>query len=133
MYQAAEEQINRGLSLGARLTLGFFSASFGIVMLLVAPPTDKAVFFYVFGGFCMLISVACVTRGRIRQFIGSVIGLTLFITSLWYLGAELTAGKILSGSRGEPSLMNAFLFLLAFGIPGVVYAAKARFGRRKAP
>jgi hypothetical protein len=63
LYKAAEEQINKGFSPFSRLVLGLFSALFGAVMVVVAPPTDKAVFFYAFGIFCLLISVACVTKG----------------------------------------------------------------------
>jgi len=132
VYRIAEEEIGKGLSLGARLTLGIASALFGLTMLLVAPPTDKAAYFYMLAGFCFLICIACVTRGRIRQFIGSLIGTALFVLSLSYLGFEAMEGRIFSSSRSEPSLLNAIFFLIAFGIPGAAYAAKARFGLRKA-
>lgn len=133
VYQTAEETINSGLSLGARIMLGFVSGLFGAVMFLIAPPTEKAAYFQLFGGFCMLITVACITKGRARQFVGSLIGSALFILSLSYLGYELLVGEFFSPSRAEPSVKNAVLFLLAFGIPGITYAARARFGRGKAP
>jgi hypothetical protein len=128
MYKAAEEQINRGLSLFARFILGFVSALFWVVMILIAPPTDKSVFFHVFGIFCLFISVACFTSGRVRQFVGSLIGCALLVLSGWYLYAELTGGPFFSVRRSEPSVVNAVAFFVAFGIPGITYAIKARFG-----
>ena len=130
MYKAAEEQINKGLSPFSRFILGLFSALFEVVMVLVAPPTDKAVFFYAFGAFCLLISVACVTKGRIRQFVGSFIGSILLILSGWYLYAQLTGGPFFSERRSEPSVVNAWFFFVAFGIPGAAYAIRTKFGFR---
>ena len=126
-----KEQINKGLSPFARFIIGIFSALFGAVMVLIAPPTDKAVSFYAFGIFCFLISAACVTKGRARQFVGSVIGTMLLILSGWYLYSELTGGPFFSGRRGEPSVVNALLFFAAFGIPGAAYAIKTKFGLRR--
>lgn len=128
MYKAAEEQINKGFSTFSRFILGIFSALFGAVMVLIAPPTEKAVFFYAFGIFCFLISVACVTKGRVRQFMGSTIGSILFILSGWYLYSQLAGGQFFSERRSEPSVVNAWLFFAAFGIPGAAYAFKTRFG-----
>jgi hypothetical protein len=130
LYKAAEEQINKGLSPFSRFVLGFFSALFGVVMVLAAPPTDKAVFFYAFGIFCLLISVACVTKGRVRQLVGSVIGSILLILSGWYLYSQLTGGPFFSVRRSEPSVVNAWFFFVAFGIPGAAYAIKTKFGWR---
>ena len=132
MYRTAEEKINKGLSPSARVILGIFAGFFGLLIIVTAPPTDKAVYVYIFGGFCLLICVACMTSGRVRQFVGSAIGLMLFGGSLLYMGFEATRESPFFGGRGEPSLFNSFLFLLAFGVPGVVYAAKVRFGLRKA-
>ena len=131
MYKAAEEQINKGLSPCSRFILGVFSALFGVVMILVSPPTNKAVFFYAFAIFCLLISVACVTKGRVRHFVGSVIGTVLLILSGWYLYAQLTDGPFFSARRSEPSVLNAWFFFLAFGIPGAAYTVKTKFGWRQ--
>ena len=133
MYEQANKTINQGLSLGARITLGLISGLFGVVMLLIAPPTDKAIYFYLFGAFCLFITVACVTRGRVRQFVGSVIGSAVFIMGLAYLVSELTAGVYWSSRRSEPSVFNALLYLFFIGLPGAAYAYKARFGFRKQP
>ena len=100
-------------------------------MILVAAPTDKAAFFHVFGILCLLISVACVTKGRVRQFVGSVIGSALLIVSGWYLYSQLAGGPFFSGRRSEPSVMNGWYFFVAFGIPGAAYALKAKFGWRR--
>lgn len=134
MYERANSEINRGLSLGARLLLGCVSALFGLVMVLAAPTREpRAVWFYAFGVFCFFITLACFTSGRVRQFIGSIIGCTIFLVGVAYLAVELSGGVFWSGSRASPSAYNAANYLLFIGIPGVVYAYKVRFGFRRAP
>ena len=133
MYEQANKTITAGLSLGARITLGLISGLFGVVMLLIAPPTDKAVYFHLFGAFCLLIAIASFTSGRVRQFIGSTIGAAIFIMGLWYLAMELLAGALWSGKRSEPSAYNALLYLFSIGVPGAAYAYKVRFGFNKSP
>lgn len=122
------------MSLGARVVIAIFAALFGLVMCLVAPPTDRAPFFYGFGVFCFSIAVACIAKGRAAQFFGSVVGTVVFISGLAYLGHELWAGPLWSNSRSEPSVKNACLFLLVFGVPNVMYVMNAKFGfSRSAP
>lgn len=133
MYEQANETINQGLSLGARIILGVISGLFGVVMLLVAPPTDKAIYFYLFGAFCLFITVACFTKGRVRQFVGSSIGSAIFIMGLVYLVSELAGGVFWSGRRSESSVLNALMYLIFIGVPGAAYAFKARFGFPKKP
>jgi len=127
MYRAGEEIINKGLSPFTRILLGFVSGMFGLVMIVSAPPTDKAIGFYVFAGACLSISFACVFTGRVRQFFGSLIGLGLFTASMWYLLSQLLHGSLLS-VRSEQSILNAMLFLVFFGIPGISYIFKVWFG-----
>lgn len=133
MYQEAERTINHGLSLGARLLLGVFAMLFGAVMVLVAPPTDKAIYFYLFAGFCLLLALICFTQGQARQFIGSLIGCTIFGLGIWYLVVELSSGPAWSGARSQPSILNACSYLVFIGIPGAAYAYRARFGLRHKP
>ena len=133
MYRQASETINHGLSLGARIVLGLVSGLFGVVMLSIAPPTDKAIYFYLFGAFCLFIAIACFTTGRLRQCVGSAVGSAVFIIGLIYLLDEVTAGAYWSGRHSEPSVINALLFLFFIGLPGAAYAFKARFGFRKQP
>ena len=131
MYRAAEEIINRGLSSFSRILLGLFSGLFGVVMVITAPDTDKAIFFYMFGGLCFLICFTCAVQGKPRQFLGSVIGICLFFVSLVYSIYEILGGSLVSGNRDEPSAINAILFLMFFGIPGLRYAMRVRFGKSK--
>lgn len=134
LYERANKIItNQGLSLGARLLLGLVAGLFGAVMFLAAPPgTDsKAIGFYAFGLLCLLIAIACFTSGRVRQFIGSVIGCSIFLVGITYLVAELSGGKLWDSTN--PSAYNAAKYLLFIGIPGIVYAYKVRFGFRKSP
>ena len=94
----------------------------------MAPDSNAPLMFYVFGAFCNLIALTCVTRGRGRKFVGSVIGLALFLVSLGYVYSQIAAGPIDSGSTALPSVINSLLFFIAFGIPGITYTLKARFG-----
>ena len=96
MYEQANERINEGLSFGARLMLGVVAALFGIIMFLIANPEHREGF-YAFGAFCMLIAIACFTKGRVRQFIGSLVGSTIFLVGVWYLAVELREGNLWSG------------------------------------
>ena len=133
MYKVAAEKINEGLSLPARILLFVFSSMFGLIMFLAAPDTEKAVFFYAFGIFCISIGIACVTKGRIRQFVGSLIALAIFIMAIIYLYSQVTGGILFSGGRSEPSIINAIFFSFAFGLPSVLYIFKAKFGVVKNP
>jgi hypothetical protein len=133
LHRVAAQQITvDGLSPTARIILGSFSALFGAVMILTAPPTDKAVYFYAFAGLCFLICVACAASGRLRQFCGSVIGTLLLLLSGWFLYSQVQSGHLLSRGPGDPSLISSILFFFAFGIPGIRYAVKVRFGFRRA-
>lgn len=131
MYKTANETISQGLSRGARILLGTVSGLFGMMMILSAPPNDKAVLFYLFGALCLLITMACFTRGRLRQFVGSLVGVSIFIVGVAYLVSQLMAGSYWSDSRGETSAYNAILYLFAIGIPGVGYAWRVRFGFKR--
>ena len=104
-------------------------------MIAIALPESgsKAAFFYGFGAFCLAIAVACVVRGRLRQFIGSLIGSVMFLACIFFLVAELSDGAFWSSHRSEPSVYKAFLCLLFIGLPGASYAYRTRFGLRKAP
>ena len=131
MYEVAAEKINEGLSLSARIILFIFSSLFGAIMFLTAPDSEKAIYFYAFGVFCFSIGVACLAKGRVRQFIGSLIALAIVIMALWYLYSEIAAGIWFSGTRYKPSILNAIFFSLAFGLPSVLYIFKAKFGLPK--
>lgn len=134
MKAEPDQEAGEDLSLGARLLLGGFTLLIGAMMVLIASPEegDKRLFFYAFAGFCFLISFACISKGRSRQFVGSIIGVVVFGSGVWYFASTLGAGSILSSSRAEPSTLNALLFMLFFGVPGAVYAWRSGFGFRKA-
>lgn len=133
MSSEADQEVSADMSLPARLLLGGTTLLIGALMVRIASPEegDNKLFFYAFAGFCFLISFACVARGRPRQFVGSVIGAVVFASGLWYLAATLSAGPLASASRGEPSMLNALLFMGFFGLPGAAYAWRTRFGFRK--
>ncbi|MFL0805636.1 MAG: hypothetical protein K6L81_18125 [Agarilytica sp.] len=128
MYREAEEKINEDLSPLSRILLGFLAGFFGVMMILIAPPTEKQVYFYLFGGFCLAIAFACIFKGRVRQFFGSLIGSVLVISSIWYLSSQLLGGGPLFSARSDQSVSNAVMFTVFFGLPGMAYVAKAKFG-----
>ena len=136
MYKAAEEHIRQGLNLFPRILLGLVSGLFGVVLLFFGihgftHNVENWFGYAAFGLFCALIALACFTWGRVRQFIGSSIGLIIFGLACWYLIAEFNGGVLISGSRSKPSILNAIMFMGAFGIPGLSYTLFARFGFRK--
>jgi hypothetical protein len=131
MHWLEDNWIGNVLGRGSRTVLGFVSAMFGVVMVVAAPPTDKAFGFYLIALFFFLICVSCIGNARVRHVIGSVVGLGLIATSLWYVFEVVTNGP--NAARiGRPSLMNAFALFLFLGIPGLMYVAAARFGFRRA-
>ena len=119
------DQLAEPLSLGARVVLAGVSFLFGSAMFLIAPTFEKPIFLYGFAAFCIAIGISCVTKGRVRQFFGSAIGAVVFFGSIWYLMVEIVAGRWVSGST---SVLGALFFLVTFGGPGLLYAAKAKFG-----
>jgi hypothetical protein len=118
------------MSLGVRIFIAVVACLSGAIMFLhgTSADPDKAWFSYVFGAFCIAIAAASVLRGRVAQFFGSVVGCCVFLAGVFYLGQEILAGPVSSGSRSEPSVFNAVLFMIVFGVPGALYAFKARFG-----
>lgn len=132
MYRTAVKKITEGLSPLGRFLLGAFSALFGVMIMMSAGSKDPFIVWMI-SLFCFAIAVVSVTWGRVRQFVGSLVGTALFCMGLMYLCTEIT-GRQLFSSQGETSVLNAVLFLSFIGIPGIAYAVKARFGlQKKAP
>jgi hypothetical protein len=78
--------------------------------------------------FCLGIAVVCFVRGRIQRVIGSFIASAVLVVTAWYLFTEISNGVVVSGSRSSPSIVNAILALVAFGLPAAAYLRRARFG-----
>lgn len=131
MYKLGERIIKEGLSPVPRILLGVVSAIFGLVMVTTASGTADPFFSTMIGSFCFAVTLASATWGRVRQFVGSLIGAALFGLSLFYLWSQMTGGPLFWGSRSEPSLLNAVLFVIFLGVPGITYAITARFGLHK--
>jgi hypothetical protein len=131
MYEIANEKITgKGLSVGARVFLGIISALFGFMMIISAEESKFPFAIYLFGAFCFLVMLTCVTSGRVRQFIGSVIGTVIVGLAVWYLCSEISDGPVISDRRSVPSIFNAILFCVFFGVPSAAYVIKAKFGFR---
>ncbi|MRR15629.1 MAG: hypothetical protein EG826_04125 [Deltaproteobacteria bacterium] len=131
MYKLGERIIKEGLSPVSRILLGAVSAIFGLIMVATASGAADPFFATMIGAFCFAVTLACATWGRVRQFVGSLIGVALFGLSLVYLWSQMTGGPFFWGSRSEPSVLNAVLFVIFLGIPGITYAVAARFGLHK--
>ena len=127
----ADHITSQGLGLVPRIILAVFASLFAAVMFLAAPDDGKAIYFYLFGGLCAAIALICIFRGRVRQFFGSIIGVAVFALAVWYLWGEATGGSFVSHRPGDSSLLKAILFGFAFGLPGLGYAVKTRFGFRR--
>ena len=127
-YRVAEEQINIGLSPFARWSIAFFAALFGIGMILMSSSSGHQLGFIVMGAFCILIALACVTTGDFQQFVGSIIGLSIFIIGILYLYSQVTSGAKIYTGRTEPSVVLSILYIIFIGLPGIRYVIKARFG-----
>lgn len=100
-------------------------------MIFLASQWDLAMPLYMFGAFCFLIAIVCVTKGRVRQFVGSLIGSAVFAFTIWYVVNQVESGVFWSGSLNESSVLTAIGSVIGLGIPGVAYAYKVRFGFRK--
>jgi hypothetical protein len=130
MHWLEDHWIGNVLGRGSRTVLGLVSAVIGVVMVVSAPPTDKAFGFYLISLFCFLICVSCIGSARVRHLIGSAVGLVLVACSLWYVFEVATKGS--NAARfGPPSLINALVLFLFLGIPGLMYVGAARFGIRR--
>ena len=128
MYKTAEKEINKGLSPIARFLLAVIACLFGVGMMLMALSSEISAGVFAFGALCILIAIACITQGRVRQFVGSTIGVSLFGLAVVYVFSQIMSGPFDSSNRGVPSVRNSILFLMAFGIPGISYAIRAKFG-----
>ncbi|MDO6636116.1 hypothetical protein Q4540_00020 [Pseudoalteromonas carrageenovora] len=127
MYKSGQKVLNKGLSPFSRILLGSTSGLFGVVMILIAPDMSKPIAIYGFGVFCFIIFVMCVTSGKIRNYLGRVIGLIAFCLSIVYFLSQLGEGQLISGHSSKPSIFNAVLFFFAFGFPGIWFAVKGKF------
>jgi hypothetical protein len=64
MYRLEGNGIVNGLSRDSRIVLSFFSGLAGIVMVVAAPPTDRAPVFYLVALICLLLCIACIGHTR---------------------------------------------------------------------
>ena len=95
MYKSGQHVLNKGLSPFSRILLGSITGLFGVVMILIAPEMSKPIGIYAFGAFCLIIFVMCITTGKLRNYLGRVIGLTAFGLSIWYLLGQLGSGELI--------------------------------------
>ncbi len=51
----------------------------------------------------------------------------MFLACVAYLVSQFRSGPVDSGAQSEPSILNAFMALVAFGLPSAYYALFGRF------
>jgi hypothetical protein len=122
--------MTRGLGPVSRGILAFFSTLFGVVMYLAAPDDGKAIYFYAIGALCLVIALACLTKGRVREFFGCVIAAAVVLLSGYFIYAEAMSGQMFPRG-GNGSLVGAILFSIAFGVPAIRYIRRVRFGMHR--
>ncbi|GHU45893.1 hypothetical protein AGMMS50289_18040 [Betaproteobacteria bacterium] len=104
----------------SRLILAFCLGAFAGFMWLTASGSEPKEF-HLLVGFCALLAIACVARGRAAGFFGSVVGLCLIAIGL--------SGLSLFGGNDAFSAEYFKKSFLVIGI-GVVLIYKFRFGFR---
>ena len=131
MYGEGVKVIERGLSRGASVLLGLVAALISAGMAVMAPSSGSPIGFYLFALFSGAITVACLFTGRIRHWVGRLLGAAVFSISVWYLVGQISGGLAISEGRSEPSILNATIFLVVAGIPGLLFASLGRFTLRR--
>ena len=126
MYRESQEVIEGGLSRSMRILLGGVAGIFGAGMIAMAPSSNAPLGFYGFGAFCLLITAACLLTGRAQGLTGKILGISLFAVCTWYLTSQIMAGPFWPGGRSNPSVVNAVLAMLFFGLPGLAFAIRPK-------
>ncbi|MCB1607445.1 MAG: hypothetical protein KDI71_10765 [Xanthomonadales bacterium] len=119
------------MSRGARILLGIVTLGLGLMLLRMGPDASYPLGHYLFAGFCFSLGTTCFASGRIQAFFGSIVASCLVIAGLSYLGSSILKEPIIGDSRATPSVLNALMFCILFGIPASMYLIHARFGFAK--
>lgn len=131
MYRQGQEVLGRGLGRGASIVLGTLAALIGGGMVLLADASPSPRGFHLFALFCGAIAVTCFATGKVRTWVGRLLGASVFAVSVGYFVGQLMHGPVISGGRSQPSLLNAAVFLFVAGIPGLIFAIFGRFAKRR--
>lgn len=116
------------MSLTARIILAAFAVLFGVIMFATATATKLPLLSHAIGVFCIAIALVCFLSGRPARFVGSLIATSILGLSICYLAGQVINGVWSSGARNKPSILNAAMFLVLFGLPALRYVIHARFG-----
>lgn len=125
--ERAEEQNDAGLSPALRFVVGVYG-TLGAFAVFIAPARSVI---YAWATIFLLAVVAFATSGRTRQVVGSIAGTIMLLVSGWYLYSQLAGGPFLPEHAKDASIAGAFFYFVFFGIPGTIYALKAKFGWRR--
>ena len=127
MRRESANKINAGTLPWGSWALASVSVFVGVFLLVIAD-RNNVFEFALFVGFCLVLSLTCILRGRARKFTGSLLGVSLFVIGCWHLIEQFFGGYMLFASRPEPPMLNAVSFFFFFSLPGFIYALWAKFG-----
>lgn len=123
------------MSLGSRIVIGLFSlfGALGMVFVALQPGgAGSPVGLYAFALFCLFISLACL-GGKVGNVALRLVGAAVFLACVAYGYSEATASQVVldSGRRSQPSVLNALIAFVIYGIPGGWFALfGGRFARQ---
>ncbi len=117
------------LSTPARIILGIFSLIFTIIMFLHADSVNYKNGSWIFTCFCLAITFACFTKGRISQFFGSWIALGVVGASFFYVIVRII--EIIEDAENILGMFEPIMFAVVFGMPSLSYLFSTQFGFAK--
>ena len=120
-----------GMSRGAKGTLGVLALIVGVCFVPVAftlPDTRGQVGCLGVATFCILIGAACLST-TIRPFAVRAIAAVVLSAAVWYCISMFTGGPATSGQRSQPSMWNAVMFAMVFGLPALYVLVTGTYPR----
>jgi hypothetical protein len=101
-----------------------------MLMISIAPELQPTAH-YLFGGFCLAITISAVTDGKVGRFAKSCVAIVVLIVSIWYAVDIGTATLKANEALVEPSFVLALSCLVVFGGSAAAYIWFARFGLKE--
>ena len=111
----------------ARFIVAIVSILSASVMMFSAGESLRPWLSYLVAIFFFSIGLASLSRGRVARAAGSIVAIGVVVAGAAHLVSTLVNGEYRSGSRSEPSVVNAVLFLIVYGVPALAYLVYGRF------
>jgi hypothetical protein len=123
--------MSRGACILLGISLAVLPIGFAWLVLSTSGPEamrDIIIFTLIAGVFCAIGCLACLVPAS-RPITLRLIGGTVFLGCLGYVIGMAMDGPLLANSRGEPSLLNAFVAFTVIGLPCGYAAIRGRYPR----